>query len=529
LILLGALAGNACDKESSCRPGTAFVHVDPGSYVTANEVGIDVSIEGGSPTHTALVIPTGSRGGGVEVQFPGGYPAGKSVAITVTLSASGTTLASRRVDRVLGGDCAVFDVNFRTVDGGQGGSGGASAGRGGNGGAAGDGGTSGTVGTAGTGGSAGGAAGTGGATAGTGGGGAAGTGGGPAGRGGAGGGAAGRGGTGAWRALAAVGGTRWRGRHGGHRRRAGRGGTGGTCVPTGAENCFNSLDDDCDGRVDCADTDCGPVAQCVPLDPTGGRVGVVVAATASCPTGYTDLTAIFSGLGAGACTGCTCRPPTLSCSATIASFGTAAACASTSTVGTAEGSLASTQTCTTPSWVGSMFGTIFGVQAGTFTPTLTGSCVAQGTPALGPVTWAMSSRFCATATVGGGCATGQACVPVLTATKCTMFDGSHACQTGTTASSWNTGATDSRTCGACTCGGATGHSCTPMRIQVGTDYTCAPTSRPRCPAASASATAPRASTRPGSCSRDADAADLPGERADERRAFAHRSKTLCCM
>jgi hypothetical protein len=55
-----------------------------------------------------------------------------------------------------------------------------------------------------------------------------------------------------------------------------------------------------------------------------------------------------------------------------------------------------------------------------------------------------------------------------------MFDGARACQTGTNATSWNTGATDTRTCGACTCGNPTGHGCGNMRINVGTDYTCSP-------------------------------------------------------
>ena len=55
---------------------------------------------------------------------------------------------------------------------------------------------------------------------------------------------------------------------------AGGAGKSGTCVPTGAENCFNGVDDDCNGHVDCDDPACGSgVAQCVALDPTAAPIG----------------------------------------------------------------------------------------------------------------------------------------------------------------------------------------------------------------------------------------------------------------
>jgi hypothetical protein len=76
--------------------------------------------------------------------------------------------------------------------------------------------------------------------------------------------------------------------------------------------------------------------------------------------------------------------------------------------------------------------------------------------------------------VGAGCATGQICVPAATPSKCVMWEGLHTCQAATTTTYWNTGFTDTRTCGACTCGAPTGQSCAGMRIQVGTDYTCSP-------------------------------------------------------
>jgi hypothetical protein len=450
LGLLAALAGTACEKQSSCRPGTIFVQVEVAPFITANQVDIDVSVAGGTPVHTQLHFPAGTRSGGVEVQFPAGYPSGKTVDITLALSAaSGPVLATRTVHITPTGECDAITVDFGAGDGGAGGAGGVTGGGGGGaaGGAAGSGGS--------TGGAAGTAGGTGGAAAGRGGsaGGTAGAAGGTAG-------AAGRGGTGGTAGTT-----------------GGRGGAGGSCVATGAENCFNNLDDDCDGRIDCADSDCTPtVAQCVALDSTGGKVGFMIGVSATCPPGYTDQTVINKAPTGGACTGCSCRVPTVTaCTATIASYATAADCGTASNPGTiAVNPFSSTQPCTTPSWPGSASGTIYGIQPGPFTPVLSGSCTPTGTATPGAVTWAVQNRFCAATMVGGGCQTGQFCVPVNAAAKCALFDGTHSCPAGTNADAWYTGVTDTRTCGACSCGAPTGQGCSGMRINVGTDYTCSP-------------------------------------------------------
>ena len=106
LSLMAAMAGTACEKQSSCRPGTIFVQVEVAPFITANQVDIDVSVGGGAPVHTQLHFPAGTRSGGVEVQFPAGYPSGKSVDITLALSAgSGPVLATRTVHVTPTGDC----------------------------------------------------------------------------------------------------------------------------------------------------------------------------------------------------------------------------------------------------------------------------------------------------------------------------------------------------------------------------------------------------------------------------------------
>jgi hypothetical protein len=427
-LLAAVVAGlglgvGACDKQSSCRPGTVFLHVDLGPFTSGvNELDVGVSVDGATVMHTALAVTPGMRTGGIEVQFPEGYPAGRPVTIQVAVTAAGTEIALHTFTVFPADGCDVVDVMFSGFDAvtGAGGAGGGTGGTGGE-------------------------AGTLGSVAGTG----------------------GRGGTGG--SVGGVG-TGGRGGTGGVAGSAGRGGTGGACRPTGPENCFNNYDDDCDGNVDCADSDCTPVAQCVPLEPVG-LLGVMVSASEGCPLGYANQYTLVAGPNAGGCTGCSCRPPAVTCSATVYSFGTPTACGSATTPGVAELTFSSTQPCTVPSWIGSTQGTIYGVQASAFTVSLAGTCVPSGTPTLAPVDWTSTVRFCATSTVGGGCGR-QACVPVVAPVRCAMFDGARPCPPDTSTSYWYTGASDGRTCSSCTCGTPTGASCSGLALSVGSDFSC---------------------------------------------------------
>jgi len=123
VIAFAGLASLACDKEHSCRPGTVFVHVTTGPFITANRVDVDVYINGVGPEHTELGFAAGTRGGGVEVQFPKGYPEGLMVRIDLTLKANGITIASHREDFTPRGECEAIDVVFVPSDGLTGGGG----------------------------------------------------------------------------------------------------------------------------------------------------------------------------------------------------------------------------------------------------------------------------------------------------------------------------------------------------------------------------------------------------------------------
>ena len=447
-----ALGGAGCSKSESCRPNTLFLSVSLGPYASADRLDVDVTVGGvdgaaGTSQHTQLHLPGGANGG-VEIEFPAGYPAGHVAMVTLTLYAGNAPLATQLVSQLLASTCTAARVDFGGTsdagsEGGSGGAGGApggAAGAGGQGGAAGGTGAGGRAGSVGTGG-----AGAGGAAGGAGAGGAA---------------AGGKGG--------------------------GVGGAGGSsvCVPTGAENCFNGLDDDCDGHIDCDDSDCGPsVAECVAMDPTSAPIGMLsgVGAGACATTGYLNETALMANLtvpdcaGDPAAGGCSCKPGAVSCSTNLTGFMTAAECAATTSTGESAGSFKTGQdnNCLAiPSWKTSTSGDIFGIATTPFTATAAG-CTASGSPSTKAPTWGTNATFCSTKTIGAGCGSGKVCVPAAPANSlCQLYDGAHTCAAGSSQSPWNTGYSGSQTCGPCTCGSQTGANCDNVVLTNGSDYTC---------------------------------------------------------
>ena len=98
-------------------------------------------------------------------------------------------------------------------------------------------------------------------------------------------------------------------------------GGGGGCVATGAEQCLNGLDDDCNGDIDCADAACAGPVECVPA-PGNATPSTFVAMDADCPNGYSPVT-LQRGLSASTdCTGCTCVSPQTICTSGVYAHGT---------------------------------------------------------------------------------------------------------------------------------------------------------------------------------------------------------------
>jgi hypothetical protein len=447
LLATGALA-TACSKVESCRPGTLFLTVELGPYyATADRLDVDVTLEAAgdaaasAPKHTELTLKPGSRSGGVEVQFPDGYEAGRTAMITLTLFSGGSSLAGRLVTPVLPPGCGVvMTVDFGVGDAGSGDGSAGAAGSAGTGGGAGTGGAGGGVATGGAGGAA--AGGAGGAATGKGGAGG--------GKGGAGGGAAG-------------------------------GAGGAACTATGPENCFDNIDNDCNGKIDCADPACGAtVAQCVALDPTSAPIGLLsgVGAGACATAGYDQTTAIFANPTQLSCTtviagkGCNCAAGPVSCSTTLAGFKTLAECTGDTSSGESAGTFVTgqDQNCTAagvPPWTLDVNGDIFGIGATTFVAT-PADCTPSGTPNVPTYAFGTKATFCATQQVGGGCSAGQVCVPATGAGGlCQLFNGAKTtCPGGAPAQPYYTGVSGTVTCGACTCGPPVGASCDPVSLQT---------------------------------------------------------------
>jgi hypothetical protein len=242
--LVGLAAASGCGSTNACNPDTVMLSITfDAATKAATMIDVLVSIDGGPSTPRPLPHRPGESQGTVEIYFPGGYPEGKRLDVTVVARQGQTELGTAlgAITMVPKG-CATLAISFEGGRDGGGGAGGG-AGRGGAGGS-----TGGSVG-GGAAGVGGGAAGVGGSAAGVGGG-AAGTGGGAAG---VGGGAAGRGGTtgaaGTGGGAAGRGGTTGAAGTGGGA--AGRGGTTGTAGTGGAPACANGTTRSCaaDGKL----------------------------------------------------------------------------------------------------------------------------------------------------------------------------------------------------------------------------------------------------------------------------------------
>jgi hypothetical protein len=460
LALAASLAVGACTRAHDCRPGTLFLDVKFAPHTGVQRVYVVVMVPGeATRSETFDVQASATQGGGIEVSFPM-YPAGKRADVLVRLEGAGGPLAERTVGVDLTGDCAAVDVSFAGTDGGAGGGAGGGSGAMGTGGA-----TGGRGGAAGTGGGAGSAGGVAGTTGGGGAGTSGGAGAGPGGRGGAaGGGGAGSGGRGG----AAGGGGAGTGGRGG--------GAGSGCVAT-SETCFNNIDDDCDGNLDCLDSDCNAVATCVALDPGLGTLGVVMPdATAPCPPNYTTATTINRGQVTAQCSGCGCTPPPVNCVATIYDFPTYDACMTTPSSQVQVGSFSSGLSCLRPAWHTDPNGFVFGVAVGPLTANYPG-CNATGTPTMGTPTWTQTTRFCATSLRGGGCGAGSVCLPSITNNpqRCAIASGSMSCPTGSQRTEWYSGYNmGTFACNSCSCGLTSGASCASVQLGVYNGASCDP-------------------------------------------------------
>jgi hypothetical protein len=107
-----------------------------------------------------------------------------------------------------------------------------------------------------------------------------------------------------------------------------------------------------------------------------------------------------------------------------------------------------------------------------------GTCTAAPSQTIPPWAWSETARACQPASVGGGCSASQVCVPTppspFQAQLCILQSGDVACPAGSTYSVKHTfyGSTmDSRACSMCSCGEATGGTCSGGTVIVASEDT----------------------------------------------------------
>lgn len=244
---------------------------------------------------------------------------------------------------------------------------------------------------------------------------------------------------------------------------------GGTCQ-TLVENCQNGTDDDEDGAIDCADTDCGSfVCAGTPLGWTGpialwsGTAGTAPSCAGSYPSDLLDAHDNLT-VPPSTCPNCTCTPQGASCPSLSFYYDTTTDCSSSSawTV-----TVTSTGTCQpTPTLVGGST-----ARSSQLIPPATkyvsGSCVgSQPTPTFSTPSWNTDVLGCGSAaTSGGGCGAGQ-CLPKPSSpfktTLCVFRAGINSCPSSypvpmpsAAKPQYYATYTDGRSCTACSCGAPT--------------------------------------------------------------------------
>jgi hypothetical protein len=223
-------------------------------------------------------------------------------------------------------------------------------------------------------------------------------------------------------------------------------------------NCFDGIDDNGDGLVDCGDPTCLAGAECVAAA-DGYELGTRVELLEACPAAFpdTDL-ALGQGLVAGStCDACQCSKPEAQCYAPMVTF-ESADCSG------AYVHYASVSTAAICSGAGNPLGVVRSVYFGGVS-LYAGSCTPNNPTT--PTSWTQQARFCGTVHVGGGCATGQVCAPKA-ASHCALAPGAQACPAGYAQAhqaSWYTAVADQRSC-ACTCDAPTGLSCAGTSVEL---------------------------------------------------------------
>lgn len=242
----------------------------------------------------------------------------------------------------------------------------------------------------------------------------------------------------------------------------GTGGTGGVTVSSSsssmipAEDCLDGIDNDEDGAVDCADSDCSDGFTCTDVLPDGWtRVFVERGngeppAEGACANGEKPEILFTGPAGPAKCDACECgtlegticRPRVLNCFLNSATCGTSAT-NMTNTVGGAD--------CTKPDLGGAI--SVSCRVPGQAQVDQAGSCTPSIADFPNKYPWTGWVRSCLDTTPEGGGCVGGTCIPkpASGSSTCIRKDGSEVCPAGWAGTETYASAKDDRACSECTC------------------------------------------------------------------------------
>lgn len=228
------------------------------------------------------------------------------------------------------------------------------------------------------------------------------------------------------------------------------------CKSTGSEVCDDGLDNDCDGKIDCADSNCTAGFACEEAPAGWTPIAFAPAAPPACAASTTasDLK-VAAGDGNASCS-CSCAGAGGSCA--TGSFTVTSSGEITCAVAPVTGTVPATGNCLA---IPTQF------QAGAFLKATPPAPPLSCTPSATVNGALTSGRQCQAARFGTGCGANQVCAPKAAAmmASCITKPGKNVCPAGfAKRSTAGTAATDDRSCPGCTCNGPT--PCTGGTVSV---------------------------------------------------------------
>jgi hypothetical protein len=109
LVMAASLAGCGAGTRA-CKPGTLFVDVT--LAVSADTLDISVMTGSGKAITATATLKPDTTTGGIEIDFPHGYPMGQEVTVSITALAGGQIVGSGSDGKKLGSGCDHFSVSI---------------------------------------------------------------------------------------------------------------------------------------------------------------------------------------------------------------------------------------------------------------------------------------------------------------------------------------------------------------------------------------------------------------------------------